>query len=418
MLVIGVLILVQTIFSLWPVLIKLLLKAGVSAVLLGLIRDIIASILLWLGVWIESGYPGGSRIYNSVRILPTKVFFSVDSFEKSLFLLLGVASSINSISYVLALHYVTPFNSALLHPTIPVFAGILGSLLGVEKMTPRKILGACICIAGSLVVVASQADMHVSLSLYGNILLVVQSFAMASLLVGQKFVPQRHSALKTTAIYYTIGTAISSPICLALVVMTKSFMVIKFLPGLVICFGAVFVVAFNYAALTWANKASSPAVAASSMMLQPPFTYILGYLLGSRQQVGWWEVGGGCVIICGLFLTTLSIGNSSHDLKAEIFNLQDDDDDEDVGEESRLLVGVDSGVGTGVNSAGGRLYGYGYGDSFSVPPLTKRSLSASPSTLLGTAMSSPSSSNSSLASSRSSSPGMSGEELLQFVSKM
>lgn len=343
--VVAVLFVVQIVFSLWPVLVKLALESGISALMIAVIRDIFASLVLWIGVWFESGRPSITSVFAHTGVAVQKMYY-IDVSERNLFLLLGIFSSLNSIGYVLALHYVTPFNSALLHPTIPASAAFLGAIYGVEKLTPRKILGACICIAGSIVVVVSQADLHVSMSLWGNLLLLVQSFSMAALLVGQKFVPNRHTSLKTTAVYYSLGLVLSGPGCLLYLAISDGFSRLRLQACAVILFGALFVVAFNYAALTWANKASSPAVPASSMMLQPPLTYLLGCLFEGKQLTGGWEVGGGLVIIAGLVLTIMPLSAHERDnlrdfavLSVGSMGLQGDYDEDDEDEERTSLQG-------------------------------------------------------------------------------
>lgn len=62
-----------------------------------------------------------------------------------------------------------------------------------------------IYVIGSITVVLSQSDGTFSPSLLGNLLLLAHSLSMAVLLVGQKMVKNKHSPLKTTAMYYTIG---------------------------------------------------------------------------------------------------------------------------------------------------------------------------------------------------------------------
>lgn len=302
--VLGVLLIVQIVFSLWPIFVKIAIEAGVDAIMISFTRDLTASLLLWIGVWLESGRQNIFTIVSYVLTTPIKMYY-VEKHERSLFIFLGICSSVNSVGYVIALRYVTPFNSALLHPTIPVFAATLGAIYGVEKLTFRKILGTLMCVVGSVVVVLSQADLSLNSSLIGNICLVLQSFAMAALLVGQMFVPTRHSSLKITAIYYTVGTLISAPISLTVLSTTSGFGNLGLKSVGVVAFGALFVIAFNYAALTWANKKSSPSVPATSMMLQPPLTFMLGYLIGERPSASWWEIGGGGAIIAGLILSVM-----------------------------------------------------------------------------------------------------------------
>lgn len=401
--VLGVLFVVQLVFSAWPVLVRVALEAHNSAVLIALLRDVLASVMLWVGVWFESGRPSLLSIVTSF-LKSSENKPPNDSFpERNIFVLLGVCSSVNSVGYVVALRYVTPFNSALLHPTIPVFAATLGALFGVETLTPRKAVGTAVCIAGSIVVVVSQADLSVNSSLVGNLLLVLQSFAMAALLVGQRFVPPKYTSLKTTAMYYTVGAFLSAPISLTVLWATKGYSTVSLTALAVVAFGAIFVIAFNYAALTWANKKSSPSVPATSMMLQPPLTFLLGYVIGDRPSVGGWEIGGGAVIIFGLILTTMPSSSADGDsalLGGHVSGLQESEYDEEEyvfsADEKTSFVG-DHGIYKSLPIAPvltKRSPGSYFPSPRSASPIASRSEESYQSLLSGVPRSSPPSSNS------------------------
>jgi drug/metabolite transporter (DMT)-like permease len=304
-LVLSTLVTVQLIFSLWPVLIKSLVAKGYSPLYIVFSRDILASSALWLAVWAYAGFPALLSHGNRPGLISEfpKLVASYTDQEKLLFVGLAAASTINSIGYVLALEFTTPFNSALLHPMVPVLAAVVGSILGIEEITKNKILGFTLCIVGSIAVIVSQSDISISGSYIGNALLLLQSLAMAMLLVGQKFVDVRHSALQTTAIYYSLGTVLSSPICILILLWDESLRTYDLSNILVILFGAIFVVAFNYVAMTWTIKESAPSITAASMLLQPPFTYILGVLFLGQQTNGYVAIFGGSVIVGGLVLT-------------------------------------------------------------------------------------------------------------------
>jgi len=187
--ILGILFLVQLIFSAWPVLVKLVLEEGsFHVLLLGLYKDLCGSICLLSLVYSlqseqnserERGLSVSNNGDNSrgkcACISSMRNFLSglIHPEEKRLFLFLGVCACINSVGYIYAISLVSPFNSALLHPTIPVFASILGACTGVEKLTMRKVTGSVICIVGSLFVILSQGG-TVGDSLTGNLLLLLQ----------------------------------------------------------------------------------------------------------------------------------------------------------------------------------------------------------------------------------------------------
>ena len=177
----------------------------------------------------------------------------------------------------------------------------------------------------------------------------------------------------------------------------------------VIAFGAVFVISFNYAALTWANKKSSPSVPATSMMLQPPLTFLLGYLIGDRPSASGWEIGGGVVIIAGLILTTMPSSSSDGEGGISVTGggLQGDYDgvddlDEKIGFSSRVA----GGSGDTESSFTG-VY-----KSMQTAPLTKRATSSSSSTSYLNDLLSPLAVN-----SRSSSPSTFSEDRLHLITR-
>jgi drug/metabolite transporter (DMT)-like permease len=375
-----VLFLVQLVFSLWPSLVQKSLSSGTNVFTLGLYRDVIASCFLWLSVTSIEGVTEAGE--GNLSPSQKTSIFNMTSKEKSLFMVLGVCSFVNSVGYLFALLYVTPFNSALLHPAVPVFASTLGAYLGVNKLTLLKVIATGICVVGSIGVVLANVSSDSngpvnksSPSLVGNILLVLQSFAMAGLLVGQKFVPQKYSPLKTTALYYTFGTFLSIPISIICIISTNSyasFSEINWIILLTVLFGGLFVITFNYIGLTWASKISSPAIPASSMMLQPPLTYVVSsYVIQtstSSNNVAIIQLIGCIVIVFGLILgiceefpkSSSSVSeNDFHckttvtveDTRNQVFyngltkglhsrsrsNDDDDDDDDDDDEEQEIV---------------------------------------------------------------------------------
>lgn len=326
--VVAVLLAVQMIFACWPVAVKVAFADGISVLELSLFRDIMASVMLCCLMFMEnswmnrSGRVGKDLLANDPSPKDTAKSLLVDVKKHfRLFLLLGACSFVNSCGYVLALLYVTPFNSVLLHPCIPVFASALGVYEGVQHLTPLRITGTVVCIAGSLAVILAQPSDSLEMSLEdsspmslftGNLLLVAQSLAMAALLVYQKFVPARFSPLKTTAIYYSIGTVVSLPLSITVVSYT-GWVSLSTNIWLVITFGAIFVIGFNYAALTWVNKILSPAIPSASMMLQPPLAYFVSQILlpDSGTDAALWQIIGGIVIIVGLVMTLIE-GNEGN----------------------------------------------------------------------------------------------------------
>jgi drug/metabolite transporter (DMT)-like permease len=311
-----VLISVQAVFAYWPVAVKIALEDCIGVFELTLLRDIMASVMLLAAAYTEDFYYGAFPTHINTNMGAVTSYFRdlIDDVQKDLriFTILGVCSFVNSCGYVFALQFVTPFMSALFHPAIPVFAGVLGVYAGVQQMSMTKMIGLAVCITGSIFVVLAQHNGDIGTDgisaalLFGNFLLILQSFAMAALLVCQKIVPNQYSSLKTTAIYYSIGTCLSIPISIIVTsVSSEGWLGLGVNVIFVILFGALFVIGFNYAALTWVNKILSPAVPAASMMLQPPLAYLAStiFLPGTNTSPATWQMVGGAAIVLGLVIT-------------------------------------------------------------------------------------------------------------------
>ncbi|KAH8060764.1 hypothetical protein JL721_8980 [Aureococcus anophagefferens] len=78
---------------------------------------------------------------------------AVSARDRRRFLALGCLGFGNIFGFVVALSYVTAFNSALLHPVIPVIAAAAAAASGVERLTSRVAFGVGLAAAGALVVV-------------------------------------------------------------------------------------------------------------------------------------------------------------------------------------------------------------------------------------------------------------------------
>jgi hypothetical protein len=75
--VLLVLFFVQSVFSLWPILVKVAIENGVNAILLSFTRDVFASGLLWTGVWLETGRPNLWNVLVHTLMTPVKMYHLV-----------------------------------------------------------------------------------------------------------------------------------------------------------------------------------------------------------------------------------------------------------------------------------------------------------------------------------------------------
>jgi drug/metabolite transporter (DMT)-like permease len=124
-------------------------------------------------------------------------------------ILLGIAAligiTLNQVAFVYAIKLTTATTVALLFGTLPVMAGLFAFLLGIERMSSRFWLAACLAIVGAALV-AVGAGGGVSGHLWGDLLALVATVTWAWYSVAAAPVLGRYSAVRTCAFAFIVGT--------------------------------------------------------------------------------------------------------------------------------------------------------------------------------------------------------------------
>jgi drug/metabolite transporter (DMT)-like permease len=104
--------------------------------------------------------------------------------------LLGVGA--NNVAFTLGVSMTTASETALIYAAVPIWGILLGLALGLERPTPRGLLGVCLAFAGVAIVV--YGGLTGETSLLGDLLVVVAtvcwgSYAVLSLPLLRKYSP-------------------------------------------------------------------------------------------------------------------------------------------------------------------------------------------------------------------------------------
>jgi drug/metabolite transporter (DMT)-like permease len=210
--------------------------------------------------------------------------------------LLGVFA--NQVLFLIGLDHTTASDASILMPSIPVFAMVLGVVLGVETVGPRRLLGVALTIAGAALMLDVQhASLHSGNTL-GNLLVLANCLAYSAFLVLQRPVLE-HVPWRTVIA--------ASFVCGGVPVLGLSLPALLRMPwgdlswGVWAGIGYVTVVAtgLGYLLATWAVRRSSPLLVAAYTTLQPLASTTLAVLfLG--ETVGWSDLAAGVLILLGL----------------------------------------------------------------------------------------------------------------------
>ncbi|KAL0907917.1 hypothetical protein M5K25_022372 [Dendrobium thyrsiflorum] len=266
------------------------------------------------------------------------------------FLLLGLTGIFgNQLLFLLGLGYTNPTYAAAMQPAIPVFALILGSIMGVERVNFLrkegwiKVIGTSVCISGAAVMLtyrgpalfgngldhamlnemimgsqlehAKQLGSNLQNFQLGTLCLIANCISMAAFLVLQAPVLVQYPAtLSLTAYTYLFGTLLVVLVGLCTCrdyadwVLTKSEIV-------AIIYSGFLSSAVNYGLITWSNKIIGPALVALYNPLQTFMSAFLSAIfIGNSIFLG--SVFGGVLIICGVYLVTWARYAENKDTRA------------------------------------------------------------------------------------------------------
>jgi drug/metabolite transporter (DMT)-like permease len=283
------LILVQVAFGGFHVVAKAVI-GGMPPLALAAIRVGIATPILMALAWRRDHY------VPSRRDLPI------------LALLGGLGVFANQALFVTGLKFTTATNASILMTSIPVFTIGVAALLGIERITPHRLVGIVLSVAGALVLVNPFRFSADHAGALGNAMILGNGLCYALFLVLQRPVVLRipwRTVIAASFFFGTLGVLpVGMPALLALgpsKVGTGSWLGVAYI--------ILFPTVFAYAASTWAVRRSSPALVSAYNTLQPLVASILAAtFLGER--FGWGEGIGFALIVAGLWEVSRRVGAS------------------------------------------------------------------------------------------------------------
>jgi drug/metabolite transporter (DMT)-like permease len=214
-------------------------------------------------------------------------------------LLGGLGVTANQLFFITGLHYTTATNAAILQPSLPVFAAATAAVLGIERLSGRRLFGIALSVAGALVLVNPLRLSADHQAVIGNLFILFNCLCYALFLVLQRPLLERIPWRTLIAWAFVWGGGavllVSLPTLLRLdwaAVPAGAWWGLAYIVGLA--------TVFAYAANTWAVRRSSPALVAAFSTLQPLVAASLAAVfLGER--FGWVEGLGFALIATGLW---------------------------------------------------------------------------------------------------------------------
>lgn len=301
---------VQLSFAGWHVLGKWALDAGAHPLVFALVREGFASVsMLVLAALMER------RTKLRKEDVPT-------------FVLLGLLIFLNVALFVVGLSKISAVNASVLQPSIPVFAMAVALVMRWERPSWSKIGGIFLASAGAACMSVIQARLEDQAKkdggsgsnkedpageniqvLVGNIMIIVQCWAIATLLVVQgRYTAKKYPSITQTAWYYSIGTLFTIAVCIGYFwppskLWHEITLIFSSRPAVIaLVYATLAATVYNYTAISWANKHAPATLVSLASTLQPVLVSVLSVVfLG--VGVSWAEAAFGLVIAAGLVLS-------------------------------------------------------------------------------------------------------------------
>ena len=215
---------------------------------------------------------------------------------------LGVLGfGVYQIVWTLGLTTISAGDSALIVAASPVLTALLAGAVGMDRLTPPKLAGALTAFAGVAVVIGAGHELALGSSLLGDGLTLAAAALWAVYTVGGTRILRRVDPLSATTWTVVAGTVILAPLGLAEAVLqppagATPLTLVAVLYSGALAAGVANVFVFN------AIRFVGPTRASAMQFLVPAGAVALGALLLS-EPVGPAQVGGGAVIVLGVWLT-------------------------------------------------------------------------------------------------------------------
>jgi len=262
------LIAVQVMFGTWPVVGKVALR-GLSSTMLVAFRVGGAAVAFTLL----------QRQLGQLVRLPHR-----DLLRLFLCSLLGV--SLNQLLYVKGLSLTTAINASLLSTAIPVFTLLISIVLGLDRLSWRRVTGIALAAAGVIYLIDPvRADISAKTTA-GNLLIVVNTLAYGGYIAISKDLFTRYGALNVITWLFVLACLIVLPVG----VVSANNVSSTAEQGLVIWLAAIYTVMVPTVAAyylnAWALTRVPPSTVAAYIYLQPLIAFGLAPLvLGERWTI-------------------------------------------------------------------------------------------------------------------------------------
>jgi drug/metabolite transporter (DMT)-like permease len=226
--------------------------------------------------------------------------------EKSDYLRLAVLSLFgvvfNQLLFVGGLSLTKATNTSLLAVTIPIFALIVGAIVGTEPLIRAKIIGIVLAAAGVILLIDPRAASFSSQTTIGDIMIIINSLSYGIYVATSKAVITRNGAFRSMMWVFIFASVVCVPLG---AISLSTVDVSQVGPGiwLTCIYIAVGATTAPYFLNAWALARVPPSTVAVFVYLQPLIGFAFAVIfLG--ETIDFRFIIAALFVFVGVFLTT------------------------------------------------------------------------------------------------------------------
>ena len=215
-------------------------------------------------------------------------------------------AAVNQMCFTVGLNYTSIGHASLIIGTGPILVLLLARTQGLEHLTVLKVTGMALSFAGVAILAAEQGISLRSGTLRGDLITLVGSVGFACYAVWGKKVAAKYDTLEMNAYNYLAGALLVLPLAVWQVVkMTRegSWGAVGWQGWLAMVYMAAFASVAAYLIYYWALRHMAASRLSAFSYLLPVMATCLGILLLPGERVTGHLLGGGALVLLGVYLT-------------------------------------------------------------------------------------------------------------------
>ena len=253
---------------------------------------------------------GGALLFLLFSLLPKRITGDTKVEVKDylpLFLASVIMISANQGLFIIGIQYTSPVYTSVMCTLTPVFTLLLAAIFIGNPLTPLKVLGIVLGLAGALMMAFSNEENEIATNpMLGNSLCMLAQICAAVYYVFFLKIINKYPAF-TIMKWMFLFSALTYIPCVVPFISSIQWGALENSSILSLAYIIIFPTFFAYLIIPFSQKLLKPTVVSSYAYLQPVVSVLLASIMG-LALFGWNRIFATAMIFAGVYLVSFSMG--------------------------------------------------------------------------------------------------------------